>query len=261
MTLYDLWLSLVQMLLGTFTFFKDHPTVPGLIILILRQNSIRKVINKQLPRKFRDTVDIDILEIKGDIKLIKTHLGVIGEWQSNGQQNGLKRHPLSFNKLFTYLHKVIPLGNRLRRKNMLTSILKANLSKKLISALVSIGVVSLNNKFNLGIDENVAFGILGLSAAHITLQTIIDSAKANALKTISSGTSNIKWDNITYKDARTAVKVIHDGVNAIFKDFEKNDGSQAYLDAVQAYSQLEPIIDAAKKPEPLPEVTESQVSA
>jgi hypothetical protein len=265
--IYNVVLAFIDILI----YFKEHWQD---LAFPAAASAIGMVLGKRIGTRMAINYALKLMGIHQESIMEQQHKWLMKQEEARGNvwsspKSGLRIIQIpTLTTLYTLSQKVRIRLNR-RRTKMLTKILKANLSKKLISVLVAFLVTSLNEKFNLNLSQNTVDLIIGLSAAHITLQTIIDSIKAYvsnkyvqpAVTAISSGSSNINWDNITYRDARKAVVIVHDGVVAAFKDFEKNDGSQAYLDAVNFYKQLEPVILANKKPEPVAQVTESQVPA
>lgn len=203
-----------------------------------------------------------------NLRILMEDRGLGDQWK-DGPKLGLQpMPPLSLRQLYLLLRKVTK--HQKRRMSMLTNILKANLSKKLISALVAIGVAALNQKFGLNLSENDVTLILGLSLAHISLQTIIDSIKAWAIAkssaVIQQGTIDIKSGiekaildpNTTYQTLFPKIKDVHDGIQKIYQDAFKNDGSQACKDALQVYTKIYDIFQSMKPPVTIPEVIQQE---
>lgn len=118
--IYDLIVDLIKHLSVSISFLKPYATLFGVIVLLLRQNNIRKVINNQLPKRFRDTQSNDIYDMMKDIKAIKEHLGV-KDWE-NTQQNGQKTIPiLSYKRFFLFLQMAV---NPKRRVSKMKEYLK-----------------------------------------------------------------------------------------------------------------------------------------
>jgi hypothetical protein len=223
---------------------------------------LRKFILTELRRLLRfNRTDAAIAEMAQDIKDIKLHMGVANTWKSNSPMNGFRiTLPQILKK--RYLFSRTAKESHLRRKNMLKSILKANLSKKLISALVSIGVVALNSQFGLGLDENMVFGILGLSAAHITLQTIIDSIKAKGAAQVSTIVQNLPdLENTMYKviaDPNTSyaqmvpvISEVHTALNLFYSDMQSGKVTDATKAAMSVYLTFQAYIKANKPVTPI----------
>jgi hypothetical protein len=186
---------------------------------------------------------------------IMAKLGVEGEWASDSRQSGLKQ---ILQKLIYYLRKVMKRPNKQRRKNMIAKILKANLSKKLISALVSIGIATLNSKYGWNIPEELIWGILGLSATHISLQTIIDSIKAHAIAQVATTVADIKSidvSNISYNDMIPYINSVNTALTQCFQDMKSGRMNDATKDAMALYLKVHELIEANKTPIDIPSAT------
>ena len=99
---YDIFVELLKLLAGTVDVLKPYATVIGIIVLLLRQNNIKKVINRRLPKQLRDNRDSDVRHIKEDVKRIMNHLGVPG-WDVDGSYSLEKKEQL----LWSFLRKVV----------------------------------------------------------------------------------------------------------------------------------------------------------
>lgn len=181
--IYDSILDLLKLLFGTIEFLKPYATTVGVLFLILRQNNIRKVINGQLPRRFRDTHESDMQEMRQDIKEIKSHLGVVA---SNLQQNGSKN---------TRTHTLITLYSLLQKVTILRRLTKMSkwTSRKFLMAILAAVLPIINEQFGLGLDTNVVIAAIGGIVAFILGEAHVDAKRAggstDAISTIDT-TSN-----------------------------------------------------------------------
>src|SRR5689334_9471780 len=104
--IYDIIVDLIKHLSVSLSFLKPYATLLGVIVLLLRQNNIKKIINGKLPKRFRDTQSNDIYDMMRDIKAIKEHLGV-KEW--NTQLNGQEITRTTFYRRFFLLSQVVTI--------------------------------------------------------------------------------------------------------------------------------------------------------
>jgi hypothetical protein len=167
--IYDTLLDLFKLIFGTIEFFKPFAVPLGILVLLLKQNNIKKVINGRLPKRFRDTQSSDIYDMMRDIKAIKEHLGVVES--SNTQQNGseiIRTRTLTM--LYTLLHKVTIL-RRLTKMNKWTS-------RKFLMAILAAILPIINSEFNLGLDTNVVIAAIGGIVAFILGEAHVDAKRA-----------------------------------------------------------------------------------
>src|SRR5690554_1862712 len=136
-------------------FLKPYATLLGVIVLLLRQNNIKKMVNSHLPKKYRDTQSNDIYDMKKDIRAIKQHLGVVEcgdtKTSSNTEVKSLKRLRTIFSKV-TLLRKLLLRRNR-KMKNFLTG------KKKWLAFLIAVAVNGLNETLGLGIGADTVSNI------------------------------------------------------------------------------------------------------
>lgn len=136
--------------------------------------------------------------------------------------------------------------------------LRTNISKKLLAILVGIGVTALNSKFNLQISEKDIYILFAGIIAYILGQSHVDAKKviANSIHAVSEvvQTSTGITADTTYKDLFPTIKTVHEGINKLLADVQKNDASQAFKDAAGAYLSIMDIIKSIEQPEPLPEI-------
>jgi hypothetical protein len=181
-----------------------------------------------------------------ELKWTREHVEKLSGEKWNGQQNFYKRAWIRYTERFTfYSRKATLQGNQRRKTKMIATILKANLSKKLISAIVCIGVVALNNKFNLNISTDYVYGILGLSALHISLQTIIDAIKAWSLSKVSAAVTEVSTAPIglqptdappmTYDELKPIMLTVNTAMNKFNDDLRSGKMTDTTKDAINAY--------------------------
>lgn len=108
-------------------------------------------------------------------------------------------------------------------------------------------------------DEHINLAVNVIAGLATLVGVYLPHTKAAAIATtISKGSSNIQWNVMTYKEGTPLLKSVRDDINNLLTDATTPEKLQ---DVLQAFTDIKQVIDAAKKPEPLPEVTESQVSA
>jgi hypothetical protein len=248
--IYDIIIDLLKHLLDTLDFLKPYATTVGVVFIILRQNNIRKVINGHLPKHFRDNRDYEIQEIKSDLKDIKNHFG-IGVVPSNIQPNGQKTIPILSYKRFFLLLQAVKIQ---RRKKLMDKLKSRKFWLTILAALIPV----INKEFNINLDLGSIVAIMTAIMSGVAALAHVDAKKVIA--SIAKTPPNVLID-MTFKEAIPIIQTVHNGINNLLKDAKLNDGSQAFKDAVQAYSIIMSIIEANKHPEPLPSVHDEQVSA
>lgn len=262
--IYDSWLQFLQTILFTFKFFRDHPTVPGVLFLILRQNNIRKAVNRRLPHHFRDNMESDIRHIQADIKRIMDYWRIPG-WvveKQNSKEPVVKKSSNGLRMITFLAHFTTYCIRHLAIKNWRYT-MQNLLSKKFLLAILGAIIPVINLQFGLNLDINTLIGIwtvLGIAIAaiaHVDAKTA--SAALNAVKVAVTADPNT-----TYKDMIKTVNIVHGAISSILVDLKKDDGSAAFKAAADAYTQLHSIVDDFRKPDPLPEIPpmpDKQVSA
>jgi hypothetical protein len=195
-------------------------------------------------------------------RIIMQKLEVADQWK-DGPRLGLQPMDLPNYKQLLILFCKETLkkkSNYPRRKNMIANILKANLSKKLISALVSIGIATLNSKYGWNIPEELIWGILGLSATHISLQTIIDSIKANATTTvktvvmqnlpdIQNAISKVIADpGTSYSQMVPYITDVHSELTGLYESLKSGRVTDATREAMNTYLTIHAYLQAVKSP-------------
>jgi hypothetical protein len=233
--------------------FRDHPTLLAVLVLLFRQNSIKRIINRQLPRQFRDNLESDVAEIKQGIDDLKVHMGVV---VSNTQLNGLKTIPiLSYKRFFLLLQTI---SNRKRRMIFMEKLKSRKFWLTILAALIPI----INTEFNINLDLGSIIAIMTAIMSGVGFLAHVDAKKvlANIVhpsKPILT-VANAELAYTTFKEAVPYIKVVHDGVNKLLEDVKRDDGSQSFKDALQAYNAIMAIIEANKHPEPVVIVAEGQ---
>lgn len=178
--------------------------------------------------------------------------GLTGEKWS-GQQPIWKRVETRYIKsYYSYLRKI---SKRQRRMKMLTDIFKTSVSKKLTALILGAAVAALNKKFNLDLTPNELLGFLIIVGSYIIGQSHVDAKK------VVAGIKDSPLLKMGFNDAKPTLHEIHLGINKLLDDVKKDDGSQAFKDAMQAYAQIKPILDALKHPEPLAVIVEDKVAS
>jgi hypothetical protein len=178
--IYDIIVDLIRHLSVSLDFLKPYATLLGVIVLLLRQNNIKKIINRQLPKRFRDTQSNDIYDMMRDIKAIKEHLGV-KEW-SNTQPNGQEITPTLLYKRFFSLLQTIKIQ---RRKKYMEKLKSRKLWMAIFGALLPI----INEEFGLGLNTETIIASVGAIVVYIAGQAHVDSKK---------GANNAKYQD-TYE--------------------------------------------------------------
>lgn len=171
--IYDIMVDLIKHLSISLSFLKPYATLLGVIVLLLRQNNIKKIINGKLPKRFRDTQSNDIYDMMKDIKAIKEHLGV-EEW-SNTQQNGQVTTPtLSYKRFFLLLQKVTIL----RRKKIMERLK----SRKLWITIVSAVLLVIKEGFDIPVDSETVLAFAGIVITAILGLAHVDAKRAEVTK-------------------------------------------------------------------------------
>lgn len=180
-------------------------------------------------------------------------LGVGDKWK-DGPHHGLLQMDLPIlRRFFLFLPKdMLP---QKRRMSMIVNLFKTSISKKLLALLVGAAVATLNKKLGLDLTPNEVVTFLLAVIGYILGQSHVDAKK------VLAGVKDSPLLQMGYNDAAPVLQSIHDDINKICADFKKNDGSQAFNDAMQAYAQIKPILDALKHPEPVTDVVEDKVAS
>lgn len=260
--IYEAWIEFLESLLGTLKFFKDHPTVPGILFLMLRQNNIRKVINRKLPRQLRDNMESDIRHIQDDIKRIMDFWRIPG-WDVDAKY--LKKHTKKH--LWIWLRTAISpvrfTTSSTHRKVTKKSIWRLNMkhlkSQKLWLALLGAVIPVINVEFGLNLDSTTIIVMISSIIAGIAGIAHVDAKQVKA--TVTAVKVAVTADpNLTYKDMVKTVNTVHTAITEVLADLQKNDGSAAFHAAADAYTTLLNVVHDFKKPEPLPAI-EQKVTA
>lgn len=152
-----------------------------------------------------------------------------------------------------------------RRKKTMMQFLRSNISKKLLALIIGVAVTALNAKFNLQLSENDIYILFAGVIAYVLGQSHVDGRKAlaNTVHAVSQvvQTSTGVTADTTYSDLYPTIKIVHEGINKILTDVQKNDASQAFKDAASTYMAIMGIIKSIQQPAPLPEIPSQQESA
>lgn len=169
--LINLIVFLIKNLPKSLDFLKPYATLLGVIVLLMRQNNIKKMVNSHLPKKFRDTQSNDIYDMKRDIKAIKQHLGVVEcgdtKTSSNMEAKSLKRLRTIFSKV-TLLRKLL-----LRRKKKMSKWK----SRKFLITLVSAGLLIAKEGLGYEVDSETILAFAGIVVTWIIGESHIDAKK------------------------------------------------------------------------------------
>ncbi len=222
----------------------------GLVPFFVVLSTIRKETEKR-----KRTLHIEITQnrMERNQKKIMDHWGIEGEWSStlNGSES-TQTHILT--TPYTLLQMVKSRLNR-RRKNMLTNLFKTSVSKKLTALLLGAAVAILNKKLGLDLTPDELLTFLIVIGGYIAAQAHVDARK------VTAGIKDSPLLQMGFSEAKPILQEIHNGINSILEDVKKNDGSQAFKDAMQAYAQIKPILDAIKHPEPVAVIVEDKVAS
>jgi hypothetical protein len=204
----------------------------------------------------------DTANFENQYEIMKA-MGVGDKWK-NGPKFGLKTTDLpNLRRFFLLSHKEI-IQNPRREKTMI-QFLKSNISKKLLALIIGVAVTALNSKFNLQLSENDIYILFAGVIAYVLGQSHVDAKKiiANSVIAVSDvvqASTGVTADT-TYKDLYPTIKSVHEGINSLLSDVQKNDGSQAFKDAASTYMSIMDIIKSIQHPDPLPKIPVQQESA
>lgn len=152
MMLYDIVVDMIKHFSISLDFLKPYATLLGVIVLLLRQNNIKKIINGRLPKKYRDTQSSDIYDMMRDIRDIKAHLGVAA--RTEPLPSTAYRYP-----------RFLQWMKFKRRKKM---------SRKLVMMLFG-AIVMVLSQFGITLDPETIIGMGTLIISAILGQAVVDT--------------------------------------------------------------------------------------
>jgi hypothetical protein len=183
-------------------------------------------------------------------KEVMIALGVGDKWK-DGPKHGLLQMDLPILRRFFLLSRKETI---LRRKNLMERLKSRKFWLTILAALIP----TINKEFNINLDLGSIIAIMTAIMSGVAALAHVDAKKVVA--TIAKTSPNVLID-MTFKEAIPILKTIHDGVNDLLIDVKKDDNSQAFKDALRAYSAIMAIIEANKHPEPIAVIVEDKVSA
>jgi len=205
---------------------------------------LRKFILTELKRILRFNRTDAVLH---NLKIIMEEMGKGDQWRSNLPMNGFAFTLVPFSKKLS-LFSFKDMKHQTRRKNM--NRLK---SKKLWLAIAGALIPVINNEFSINLNLDTMIGMWSILGVGIAAIAHVDAKQAAA--TVTAVKVAVTADpNATYKDMVKTVNVVHTAITSILADLKKDDGSQAFRDAANAYTQLHSIVNDFRKPDPLPEI-------
>lgn len=190
-------------------------------------------------------------DVSHNLKILMEQMGVGDQWC--GQVGISKNEEVQkLKKLYISLLKVTKLVYPKRRTTMITA-LTSNISKKLIAFLVAAGVTTLNDKLGLHLNAETIYGVFALAIVYIAGQSHVDGKKAisNAVNSVSTAVlesatttdgspiSTIIVPPMSYEELKPYVSRVHTDITKLFEAAQKNDGSEAFQHAVNAYRTLD----------------------
>jgi hypothetical protein len=189
------------------------------------------------------------LQIAFNVNELLEALKVESKW-SLQEITSSHEDPQSSKKSFL-LSRVVTI---LRRKKFMGKLKSRKFWLTIAAALIPV----INKEFNINLDLGSIVAIMTAIMSGVAALAHVDAKKVIA--SIAKTPPNVLAD-MTFKEAIPIIQTVHNGINNLLKDAKLNDGSQAFKDAVQAYSIIMSIIEANKHPEPLPTIPDEQVSA
>jgi len=233
--IYDIIVDLIKHLSISLSFLKPYATLLGVIVLLLRQNNIKKIINGKLPKRFRDTQSNDIYDMMRDIKAIKEHLGVdVSNTQESGSSHEVRK---SYEKLFLLLRK----ANILRRiKNM-----ERLKSRKFWLTVAAALLPVINAEFNINLDFNTIALMVTAIMGGVGFIAHVDATKLKTtVKTLK--TPIVVDHNATYQDMFPTIKEVHEKINKLLELAKTND-----VNVLAIYPRLNELLLSYEHPNPV----------
>lgn len=189
--IYDFFVDLLRHLSLSLDFLKPYATFIGVLILLLRQNNIKKIINGHLPKRFRDTQSNDIYDTKKEIKIIHAKIdallakwGVVWHVEPNNSEKPHHGQKLRYGwtmkfrarvaKLFTARKVIDPLTllRRMDMKNFLTG------KKKWLAFLIAVAVNGLDSTLGLGLGAETVNNITQGATGYIVIEGALDFTRS-----------------------------------------------------------------------------------
>lgn len=189
-----------------------------------------------------------------NLKIIMEELGRGDEWIGQVKISNWD-HP-NYKKLFSSLHKETQQGNKKRR-----IIMEKLKSRKLWLTLLGVIIPVLNVEFGINLDAGTIWTISATIIAGVIALAHVDAKKILAgLVHTKVTVKGLEVAFTTFQQAIPYLKEIHSDINKLLENVKKDDGSQAFKDAMQAYAQIKPILDSLKHPDPVAVIVEDEVS-
>ncbi len=183
----DLYSFLNEIIITLFKHGWNLTTWGILGALFFRLSSVRRIVLRRIPKRFRHEDKQDRLERKVDsltqtvhvltqtVYALAAQLGVQG-WQEVGASKILTGGPTSLKRPSRLLQVGTFLVNQLRRRKFMQKLK----SRKFILAVVSALLIIANDGLDLGIDSQTVLAFAGIVAVWITGEAVVDTAKAKA---------------------------------------------------------------------------------
>jgi hypothetical protein len=158
-------------------------------------------------------------------------------------------------KKFVLLSQVVII---LRRKKLMERLK----SRKFWLTILAAMVPAINKEFGIDLDPLLVVAIMSSIMGGVAALAHVDAKKILAgLINTKVTVKGIEAAFTTFQEAIPYLKEIHADINKLLEDVKKDDASQAFKDAMQAYAQIKPILDSLKHPEPLAVIVEDKVAS
>ncbi len=203
-------------------------------------------VSKEKEKKARaKLIERRQMQIAFNINELMEKLGVDSKW--NLQEIGSTRMVQPKSKLWFLFSQVVTIQRRIK-------IMQKLYSRKFWLTILAALIPVINKEFDINLDLPTMIMIVTALMSGVAALAHVDAKKV--LATIKRDTQTIvqrvEADPLmTYEQIMSTVKSINADINAILRDIQKKDGSDAYKNAVSAYLTIAQTLDSLKEPLPL----------